>query len=492
MQQSDQSMNTPNLTGDVNYLPSGTSPDANQAGQDVTNLGEPTVDGAVTATTPADRITGAFLDPANSLANAASITAGGSITISVNNQYALQQTAGDGTLGGLAFGAAVSVASIHNNTQAYLGTFDRLKAGANITIQATDQASQPVKVTGVAGAAGLYAASANVITLNVTSNTSAQMQNNSAILGGAAVTIAANQTSNLTAGGYGFQGGVAAIGAVVTLANVNVNDSAGIGDGATVGTTLGNVVSLAVSTTSNNSVTSSALVGAGGVGAGSYGHATADINVAGGTSLGDVGIYAYGAVNDTAASTQTASATSNEITPGIVLGFGGSVPTANIEGSMLATIASGATIVGGSLNLAAQSTDNASAYGQAFGTGFITGAATDAEADVNVMTEAIHQLGNDYAHGQCERFGHGYRYGQRNRRQAAAERVASDLRRHGHVLVRSRLALISPRARSKARTRPTSTAQSFMPAVVLLCRPLRATRHTQRRMPCHWGRFSQG
>ena len=81
MQQTDQSMNTPDLTNDINYQPGGTAANASQAGQDVNSLGEPTVDSAVTAAVGGDRITGAFLDNADSVADAASITSGGTITI---------------------------------------------------------------------------------------------------------------------------------------------------------------------------------------------------------------------------------------------------------------------------------------------------------------------------------------------------------------------------------------------------------------------------
>ena len=136
-------------------------------------------------------------------------------------------------------------------------------AGA-ISIQATDQGSQPTQINGIAGAAGYYAADANVATLNLTSDTRQNCKTMRRSRAGA-VTIAANQQSNVDVEGHGFQGGVAAIGAVVAIANVTTNVNAGIGDNAIVGTTAGEVSSLSVATTTNNTVKSAARVGSGGV-----------------------------------------------------------------------------------------------------------------------------------------------------------------------------------------------------------------------------------
>ena len=112
-------MNTPDPTNAINYQPSGTSPNAAQAGNDVNSQGEPTVDGAIGATAGSGPMTGAFVDNADSAADGASVYSGGLLDIAANNYYGVQQTTGDGNIGLGAVGAAVSVTSIHNNTQAY-------------------------------------------------------------------------------------------------------------------------------------------------------------------------------------------------------------------------------------------------------------------------------------------------------------------------------------------------------------------------------------
>ena len=105
-------------------------------------------------------------------------------------------------------------------------------------------------MTTIGGAAGFYALSANIATLNLTSNTTAQLQTDAAIGANVSgVTIAANQTSNVDVQGQGYQGGVAAAGAVVTTANVNANVNASVADGASVGTSAAEVGGLSVLTT---------------------------------------------------------------------------------------------------------------------------------------------------------------------------------------------------------------------------------------------------
>src|SRR5208337_4344982 len=105
MNQADQSMATSDPTSNINYQPNGTAPNAAQAGNDVNSLGEPTVDGDITATGGSDRITGAYVDAADSAADGASISSGGIITIVATNLYDVQQTTGEANVGAVAVGA---------------------------------------------------------------------------------------------------------------------------------------------------------------------------------------------------------------------------------------------------------------------------------------------------------------------------------------------------------------------------------------------------
>ena len=405
LQQTDSGMNTPDPTGAINYQPNGTAPDAAQAGNDVTSQGEPTVDGAIDATAGSGPMTGAFVASADSAADGASVYAGGLLTIAANNYYGVQQTTGDGNIGLGAVGAAVSVTNIHNNTQAYAGSYATLQAVGTpvyhgsagtqgpITIQANDQGGGIINA--IAGAGGFFAAEANVATLNLTSNTSANVMNNAVILGPTivyylvpGVTIEATQTSTINVQGHGYQGGFAAAGAVAATANVTANTNAGVGDGAQIGTVGSKIENLEVETSANNFVTVSAQVGSAGVGAASYGKATGTVTLGGAAEIGAANVQSEDAVIVSATGQQSVTATSNELSPGLVAGVGGSDPTADVLGSFSAFVGAGAVINAASLSVTTQSTDTASADGEAFGTGIVTAIATDVEADVNVDTSA--------------------------------------------------------------------------------------------------------
>ncbi len=388
LNQTDNSMQTPNVTNAINYQTSGTAPDAAQAGQDVSSLGQETADGDVSAITSTDRITGAFVDDAPSAADGASIVTG-AITIQSTNLYHVQQTTGDAALGLGAAGAGIGVASVTNNTQAYVGNYDTLQATGPITIAATDQDSQttPTQLTSIGGAAGLLALSANVATLNVTSNTSAELHDDAAILGGGAVTIAATQQSNLNVTGQGYGLALADAGAVITNATVTANVNASVGNGVTIGTVASKVGSLSVTTTANNTVDAAAQVGHVGLVAGNYAQATATVTLSDNADNGDSTVAATGAVALNATSTANTQANSVQLV-GAIVGGGASQPTTKILGSVSAFLAAGAAITAGSLSVTAEANNTALAEGAAFGVGVVDGTAAGMTAQVNVDTSA--------------------------------------------------------------------------------------------------------
>ena len=391
LQQTDQNIATPSLTTAINYQTTGTAPAATQAGTAVIDLGQPSIDADLTAAAGADRVTGAFIDPATDAAQAASISASGAINVTSSNTYDVQQTTGDANLGPVAIGAAVSVATVQTNTQAVVGSYASLTSGGAITIQATDQDSEPMQITGIAGSGAIVGAVANVATLNFTSDTSTQVGNNAVILGegNTAVTVAAGEKGlgQIQAQGYAA-GGVVAISGADTTANFTPDVTAQVGDGATVGTPLDPVSSLTVSTLTTNTFIAAALAGSGGAGAAGSGQSAANLNPTGSASIGAASVQSTGAVAVSDTSIETVTSASNEITPGIVLGAGSSNSLATIGGSQSANIAGNASIGAASLAVNAESTDTATSIAQAFGTGVVTGAAASANSDVNVNTLA--------------------------------------------------------------------------------------------------------
>ena len=391
LQQTDQNIATPGLTSAINYQTTGTATAALQAGTAVYDLGQPTIDADLTAAAAADRVTGAFIDPAADAAQAASISASGPINVTATNTYNVQQTTGDANLGLAAFGAAIGVANVQNNTQAMVGSYADLASAGAITVQATDQDSQPTQITGTAGEARLVTQASNLAILNFTSNTTAEVDNNAVIQGegDTAVTVAASQEGNAQVHAQGLAaGGVVAVSGANAAANVTANVSAQVGDQAIVGTTLDPVSSLSVTTATTNIVSASALAGSGGPGAGGSGQSNADLDLAGTASIGASNVQSTGAVAVQTTSNESVNSISSEVSPGIVLGAGSSNSLATIVGSQSAEVASGANIAAASLAVSAQSTDLAGTSAKAFGTGVVTGAATGANSVINVDTQA--------------------------------------------------------------------------------------------------------
>ena len=390
LNQTDNSMQTPNVTNAINYQNSGTAPDAAQAGQDVSGLGQATADGAVSAITSNDRITAAFVDDGPSAADGANIVSGDGIAIVATNTDPVQQTTGDAAVGLGAGGAGIAVANVTNNTEAYVGKYDTLQAAGIIEIVATDKDSQttPTQLNSIGGAAGFIAVNANVALLNVTSNITAQLHDHAAILEAGTVTIAANQQSNLNVSGQGYGLGLADAGGVVANATVTANVSAAVGNGVTIGTAGSKVGSLSISTSANNTADAASQAGNLAAEGGNFSHATATVTVTSTADLGDSTVQASGAVSVNAGSTANTHANSGSLAVALVLGGGESQPTAKILGTVSAFVAAGAAIMGGSLSVSAGASNTALADGTAFGGGVANGTAAGMTVQVKVATTA--------------------------------------------------------------------------------------------------------
>ena len=128
------------------------------------------------------------------------------------------------------------------------------------------------------------------------------------------------------------------------------------------------------------------------------------------------------------------AATSNELSPGLVAGVGGSDPTADVLGASSAFVGAGAVIDAAGLSVTTQSSDSANADGEAFGTGIVTGIATDVEADVNGERQCLYR--------RRERVRRHHRLRRRDRHRdrqqwpLAAESAAGPLRQRGQQLRR--------------------------------------------------------
>jgi hypothetical protein len=131
-----------------------------------------------------DRITAAFVANAPNAASAVQIHAGGDVKIQADHDYHVSQLTGTAAVGLVAAGAGISVATINNVTQSYLGTYNTIDAGGDVTIHASDeQKAQPTTIKSLGAAAGLFVVEANVAVVTLNSDTDAYVNSQAEIQG---------------------------------------------------------------------------------------------------------------------------------------------------------------------------------------------------------------------------------------------------------------------------------------------------------------------
>src|SRR5262249_51262464 len=148
----------------------GGDPLAQKANQHVKDLDDVSVSDELNGTAGTDRITAAIIEHAPNQVSGVQIHAGGNVTVKAEHLYHVSQLTGAAAGGLLAVGAGISVSTINNVTQAYLGTNDTIAADGDVTIHASDEQKQePTTLTSLGAAAGLFEVNANVV--NVKLNT---------------------------------------------------------------------------------------------------------------------------------------------------------------------------------------------------------------------------------------------------------------------------------------------------------------------------------
>jgi hypothetical protein len=387
LNQVDASLFTPDVASAINYHGFGTSPIIVHATVLVDGLGDPTVDGAISATSSSDRGAMAFVDDAGPGAGA-QIQSGRDITIQATNLFHLDQSVGSAALGVVSVGASIGIGSIQNNTQAYLGSADSLQAARNISIQAQDHELQPnSELNAIGGGVGFIAAQANVATLTISGNTTARLNGNATIVAAQNVVVEASQQSNVDSEGKGFSAGLAAAGADIATSRVDTNVTADIGAGANVGGGAGSVGNLTVDTIADNTTTANALVGQAGLVAGNDGTSRSTVDANHYAHIGDANVTVTGAVTVNATSTGNAKASVGELAVGLAAG-GFSDPDSLVEGSVQARVSDGANIHAPTMTVGATSTDRANSDSEAIGVGLVSGNATGSDATTNVTVAA--------------------------------------------------------------------------------------------------------
>jgi len=386
--QTDDSSATQDLSSAV-----GNNSSAQQAGSKVDGLNNPTVADELSGS-PADRITAAIIDDASSGALKSTIDAKGSVSVTASNKYAVQQSTGAVAGGGVAYGASVSVADVTNTTLAKVGSRNIIAANGNITIDANDstftpQAGvSPVTQTVFGGQGGGITIDNNEARFTLTSNTTAVVEQLAELQRGADVTIEATQQADVDASVTGFSGAlVAAAGGAKITPTLTVTTSAIVSDNAKIGNVAA-VGSLNVHAASTNTIDAVLKVGkiAGGA---AFNDGTAILRVSPTivAHIGDVDVNSTGNVLVNAATKNALTSKFNSFAAGIVSG-GAGTSDEQIKGSVTADIADGATINSGLLTVSATNSSSEDSKGQQLGGGLAGKQAAVALATINMDTHA--------------------------------------------------------------------------------------------------------
>ena len=291
----------------------------------------------------------------------------GSVNINATSNLETYNIVGSLAIGltGGGIGAGVGYTDVHQNVTAEANQGSITSPVVLIGAQTGDdtQASAPdtdaAATLGIAGAGGLYVGLGAAVGESTVNNTVlAQLGSNTsggpngAISGD--VQVLAADSSTLLAQGYGFAGGVAAVG--ISLANADKSST--VTADIAPSTTITNMASVIVGAGSSGSVTTYTIAGAAGGGAGAGAastssdteNVTADIGASSSVSASQTGVLV------SAAAQPDLSATSIGVAVGAGVGLGASVAESDASVHVTAYVDNNSTISGGDLEILATQT----------------------------------------------------------------------------------------------------------------------------------------
>ncbi len=274
------------------------------------------------------------------------LKAGGNITVSATNDFAVSATAGSGSGGLVSIGISVALMSVTDTTQATVGSGTVLSAGGNIDIGATDLTYQQGNVNATTGQVGFAAVGGAVAHTTLDLDVSATLAPDVTILRGAKVIVGASQSASLLTSGFDASGGGIAIGIVDAETTIDGSVVASVGQGDHIGTA-GPVGSLSITSVGIDDGATSAFAGSGGIVAGDGSLSKAMVSPQLTASLGDdTDIQVAGNVYVGAETTGTVNAQAEGVDVGGIA-IGVSEADATLATKTTASIGQNALVVAG-------------------------------------------------------------------------------------------------------------------------------------------------
>ncbi|MBI5616868.1 MAG: right-handed parallel beta-helix repeat-containing protein, partial [Gammaproteobacteria bacterium] len=219
--------------------------------------------------------------------NGASITAGGGIAFGATDRSAADFVVGGGGGGLVGVGAAIGVLNVANNARAAAG--GTLDAGGGITVNG--RLEEHIDQHSFAFGGGFVGLGVGVSVMTVKSTNQAYIADYATVNNAASIGITAATVQDFSALTIGVEGGVVAIGASfsrIAVGNSSVLDTyAGIGVNTNIGQGTGHVGNITIKATSHVGIEMDTYAVAGGIGAGTFNFAFADITPDVHAAIGD-------------------------------------------------------------------------------------------------------------------------------------------------------------------------------------------------------------
>jgi hypothetical protein len=288
----------------------------------------------------------------SAMVGAATITAGGSVSVASIDKLGTKTIAGAVAGGAVGLGFGVGVVTVDTTNTAQITGNATINGGS---VKVAVDTAHSLTVNSLAGAFGIIGAQASVAVLNDNAATRARITGATLATAGDVVVRASDtRTGTVEANGVavGFAG---AVGVSMAVVNLGGSVEASLGQGVKIGNSGAKAGSVSVTATSKNTAEAEAFAASGGIGlAAAGGVAEANTTTAVDVTADNASIYAVGDVLLSGAAAGTASADAKGFALAGYVAAGGSLAHASVGEQVNTHLFGGSLINAGSITLAAR------------------------------------------------------------------------------------------------------------------------------------------
>ncbi len=320
-----------------------------------------------------------------------SVATSGAVSVSASSTNGTVVSTPGGAFGGVAIALMFPYAEISGHTRVQVDGSVTASASVSMEAQASNAATATALVASVSFAAGASGAYAQAV-ITSDADTTARVGSSASLASQGAITLRAHGTGQnniATASAKGGAGGIFLAGTVmVSYAFVDAGVTADFGG------SVPSAASLTVEAFQTNTATSETIAASlSGLASGAAAASLADIgqnaDVTAAVSGGPISVT--GAVTVTATGPNVAQAQSDAGAASFGLGIGVSLPTARVQGAVLASV-SGTIVASGSVAITATGTNTATAKALALSAGLFSGSGASSDAQVTNAADVTAEI----------------------------------------------------------------------------------------------------